>query len=107
MAALQPLDDAADRVVGLGVDDRPPADADGVGAAVATGRRGRRARGRRGRKGPAFWLAVGWLVVVAFCGIAATWLPLQDPTTPNVVARLDGPNADNLLGADALGRDQL
>lgn len=105
MAALQPLDDAADRVVGLGVDDQPPADTDAVGVAAATGRRG--ARGRRGRKGAAFWLAVGWLVLVAFCGIAATWLPLQDPNTPNVIARLDPPNPDNLLGADALGRDQL
>ncbi len=104
MAALQPLDDAADRVVGLGADDQPPADVDAVGVAAASGRRGR--RGRRGR-GLAFWLAVAWLVLVAFCGIAATWLPLQDPNTPNVVARLDSPNPDNLLGADALGRDQL
>jgi peptide/nickel transport system permease protein len=107
MAALQPLDDAADRVVGLGVDDQPPADTDAVGVAAASGRRGRRARGRRGRKGVAFWMAVGWLVVVAFCGIAATWLPLQDPNVPNVAARFDPPNPDNLLGADALGRDQL
>jgi peptide/nickel transport system permease protein len=100
MAALQPLDDAADRVVGLGVDDEPPTDV--VVAGTAAGR-----RGRRTGRGIAFWLAVGWLVVVAFCGIAATWLPLPDPTVPDVSARFDPPNADNPLGADALGRDQL
>jgi peptide/nickel transport system permease protein len=107
MAALQPLDDAADRVVGLGVDDEPAVDPAAAGA--APGRRGRRGTGRRGRgrKGVAFWLAVGWLIVVAFCGIAATWLPLPDPNVPDVSARFDPPNPDNPLGADALGRDQL
>jgi peptide/nickel transport system permease protein len=103
MAALQQSDDAADRVVGLGVDADPtvasPATAPGAGG-VAVRRRPR-------RKGIAFWLAVAWLVVVAFCGIFAEWLPLPDPTVPDVSARLDPPNPDNPLGADALGRDQL
>jgi peptide/nickel transport system permease protein len=106
MAALQPLDDAADRVVGLGVDDDPPTDP-AAAAAAGAGRRGRRGGGRRRRKGIAFWLAVSWLVVVGFCGIAATWLPLPDPNVPEVSHRFDPPNPDNPLGADALGRDQL
>lgn len=67
----------------------------------------RRPRNRRRRKGVAFWLAVAWLAAIAVCGVAATWLPVPDPNVPDVSARFDPPNPDNLLGADALGRDQL
>jgi peptide/nickel transport system permease protein len=105
MAALQQSDDAADRVVGLGVDADPTAPfaatAPGAGAGASA------VRPRRRRKGITFWLAVAWLIVVAFCGIFAEWLPLPDPTVPDVSARFDPPNPDNPLGADALGRDQL
>jgi peptide/nickel transport system permease protein len=109
MAALRPLDDAADRVAGLGVDDQPATGAPGVTGDGAGRRWGRRspARAGRRRRGIAFWLAVAWLVAVAFCGVAAEWLPLPDPTVPEVSTRFDPPNSDNPLGADALGRDQL
>lgn len=103
MAVRPPLDAAADLVVGLGVDDDPVAGTGAVPAGPATSRR----LPRRRRKGVAFWLAVAWLGVVAVCGVAATWLPVADPNVPDVSARFDPPNPDNLLGADALGRDQL
>lgn len=104
MAALQPLDDAADRVTGLGVDDVP-----GVSPEPTADRTGpRRRRGRaRGRRGVAFWLAVGWLVVVVVCAVGANWLPLPDPNLPDVRDRFAGFSAEHPLGADALGRDQL
>src|SRR5690606_26085544 len=97
MAALQQSDDAADRVVGLGVDAEPPAEATAPAVEAA--------RPRRRRQGIAFWMAVGWLIVVAFCGIFAEWLPLPDRSVPDVSARFGPPNPDNPLGADALGRD--
>lgn len=80
--------------------------------AVPRGRRPFRSRTprdmpRAGRRGIAFWLAVGWLVVVAVCAAAADWLPVADPVAPDVSARLDGPTVDHPLGADGLGRDQL
>jgi peptide/nickel transport system permease protein len=105
--ALQPLDDAADRVVGLGVEDDPSLDLlpPAVGATPGKPRWARGAR-RRGR-GVAFWLAVGWLVVVAVCAFGAHWLPLKDPNRPDVIDRFSGFSAEHPLGADALGRDQL
>ena len=36
-------------------------------------------------------LAVGWLGAVAIIGLTVPWLPLRDPTTPNVQAQLAGP----------------
>jgi peptide/nickel transport system permease protein len=104
-APLQPLDDAADRVAGIGVDDEPDLDvlplAPGRGPGQPAPRRGRRSRN------VAFWLAVAWLVVVAVCAIGANWLPLADPIRPNVVDRFAGFSAEHPLGADGLGRDQL
>jgi peptide/nickel transport system permease protein len=108
MAALQPLDDAADRVLGLGVDDEPTLDV--IPAPAGSGPRARRRwRFRRvgGKKGIAFWLAVAWLVTVLFCALFATRLPLPDPNRPNVIDRFAGFSAEHPLGADALGRDQL
>jgi peptide/nickel transport system permease protein len=108
MAALQPLDDAADRVLGLGVDDEPSLDV--VPAPAGTGPQARRRwRFRRagGKKGVAFWVAVAWLITVAFCALFASRLPLPDPNRPNVIDRFAGFSAEHPLGADALGRDQL
>jgi peptide/nickel transport system permease protein len=76
---------------------------------AGAGPRARRRLGWRGLGGLgiAFWVAVGWLAVVAFCALFADYLPLQDPIPPDVSSRLDGPSADHWLGADGLGRDQL
>jgi peptide/nickel transport system permease protein len=64
-------------------------------------------RPRRRRAGVAFWLAVAWLVTVAFCALFADLLPLPDPILPDVSSRLEGPSAEHPLGVDGLGRDQL
>ena len=126
MAALQPLDDAADRVLGLGVDDEPSLDV--VPAPAGSGPRARRRwRFRRagGKKGIAFWLAVAWLATVAFCAIFATRLPLPDPNRPNVIeipaetstpdanAKPEGPAPRPIAGpimplvASSVGTDEL
>ena len=57
--------------------------------------------------GAGFWIAAGWLVLVAFCAIFADWLPVRDPLDPVIANRLNGPLTSNLLGADGLGRDIL
>lgn len=57
--------------------------------------------------GVGFWIAAGWLVMVAFCAIFADWLPVRDPLDPVIANRLNGPLTSNLLGADGLGRDIL
>jgi peptide/nickel transport system permease protein len=54
-----------------------------------------------------FWLAVGWLVLVAVCALFADLLPVRDPLEPVIANRLAVPFTDNLLGADGLGRDIL
>jgi len=107
MEALRPLDDAADRVIGVGADDEPGYDV--IPSTVGGGpeRRSWRGRGRKRKRGVAFWLAVFWLLVVAFCAVAAEWLPLPDPNRPDVLDRLEGFSAEHPLGADPLGRDQL
>jgi peptide/nickel transport system permease protein len=72
-------------------------------------------RGKRGKKkkGIAFWLALGWLVLVLFLAITASWLPIADPVLPQRDAdgrllRLAAPGEDGqLLGTDGTGRDVL
>ncbi|CAN5234974.1 ABC transporter permease [soil metagenome] len=65
------------------------------------------ARPTRRRSGVAFWMAVGWLAVVAFCALFATWLPVADPIIPQVSDNLAPPGPNNPLGTDGLGRDTL
>ena len=90
MEALRPLDEAADRRIGVGADDEPGYDV--IPSTVGGGpeRRSWRGRGRKRKRGVAFWLAVFWLLVVAFCAVAAEWLPLPDPNRPDVLDRLEG-----------------
>ncbi len=54
-----------------------------------------------------FWLAVGWLGLVAFGAIFANVLPLPSPTFQNYSAVNAGPSIHHLLGTDDLGRDLL
>lgn len=74
--------------------------------------------GRKRRLGVVFWIAVGWLVLLALAALLADVLPLEDPlqqprgaalrqekNLPPLSTRLDGSMA--LLGTDSLGRDLL
>jgi peptide/nickel transport system permease protein len=94
MADLQRLDLALDPV---------PDDADGSSRPGPASR----LRRRRGGKGIAFWLALAWLVTVAFCALFAELLPVANPILPDVSSKLEGFSAEHPLGADGLGRDQL
>lgn len=78
-----------------------------VTAAAPGGEPDAPARPARRRSGVAFWLAVGWLVIVAFCALFATWLPVADPILPQVSDNLAPPGPDHVLGTDGLGRDTL
>lgn len=68
---------------------------------------------RKGKKrGLAFWLAVGWLAIVFFCAVTASWLPIEDPLKVQRVGarsvRLAAPGENGfLLGTDGIGRDVL
>jgi peptide/nickel transport system permease protein len=107
MEALRPLDDAADRVVGVGADDEPGYEVLPSPTGSGPERRSAWYRRRKAKRGVAFWMAVAWLVLVAFCAVAADWLPLPDPNRPDVLDRLEGFSSEHPLGADPLGRDQL
>lgn len=73
----------------------------------------KRQRGSRKRKGVAFWLALGWLALVLFLAVTASWLPIEDPILPQRDAdgrllRLASPGeGGKLLGTDGTGRDVL
>jgi peptide/nickel transport system permease protein len=70
------------------------------GAAPAAKRRG-------ARRGVLFWLAVGWLVLVLFAAVFATWLPIPDPNAQTIMDRLSTPSLEHPLGTDGLGRESL
>ena len=59
--------------------------------------------------GWAFWLAVGWLVVIIAASLLAPWLPLKDPDA-NFINRDFGrppysPNSTHWFGTDQDARD--
>ena len=61
---------------------------------------------KRKKYGIAFWLAVGWLFLVLFGAITASWLPIKNPLEPDFSTRLAAPGEGGyLLGTDGLGRD--
>jgi peptide/nickel transport system permease protein len=95
MATHAPPSDPADVVEPSGMPLGRPA----PGAYDAPRRR------RGGKYGVVFWVAVVWLGLVAFCAVAAQWLPLKDPNQIDVANMLQPPNADNWLGTDGTGRD--
>ncbi len=64
-------------------------------------------RKKRG-SGILFWLALGWVVLVVFCALFASFLPLQDPNFQSIADRLEPPfGKGGILGNDGLGRDVL
>lgn len=48
-----------------------------------------------------------WLVLLTLACIAVPFLPLADPLEQDLMAALQGPSGQHLLGTDALGRDVL
>ncbi len=59
----------------------------------------------RRRLGFAFWLAVAWLVAMAFVAIFTPLLPMADPTEVAFSGPRESPSWDAWFGTDALGRD--
>jgi peptide/nickel transport system permease protein len=79
---------------------------DTVVAEERTGTAERRSRAGWGL-GPAFWLAVGWLSLMAFVAVFADILPFQDPLAPDPTQAHEGPGIGHWFGTDSLGRDML
>ena len=59
----------------------------------------------RRRLGVGFWLAMLWLVVMAFVALFAPLLPIADPTEVGFGGARESPSFDAWFGTDALGRD--
>ena len=59
----------------------------------------------RRRLGVAFWLAMAWLVFMAFVALFASVLPMADPTEVGFGDPRVPPSRDAWFGTDALGRD--
>ncbi|MCL4446436.1 MAG: ABC transporter permease [Actinobacteria bacterium] len=57
--------------------------------------------------GPAFWIAVGWIAIIALAAIFANLLPLPNPNLTGAGPAMAGPSLAHLLGTDELGRDLL
>ena len=55
--------------------------------------------------GVGFWLAMLWLVVMAFVALFAPLLPIADPTEVGFGGARESPSFDAWFGTDALGRD--
>lgn len=63
---------------------------------------------RRRKRGVLFWISLAWLGLILFFAIAASWLPLPDPTSGDVFKKLIRPlHGGHLLGTDGSGRDIL
>ncbi len=59
----------------------------------------------RRRLGVGFWLAMLWLVIMAFVALFAPLLPIADPTEVGFGGARESPSFDAWFGTDALGRD--
>jgi peptide/nickel transport system permease protein len=63
---------------------------------------------KRKRLGPFFWICVGWLAILGFCTIFASFLPLQNPTNSDfVIGANAGISGAHWLGTDQIARDSL
>jgi peptide/nickel transport system permease protein len=53
------------------------------------------------------WVGLLLLAAIVFVAVFAPWLAPYDPLEQNIVARLEPPSAEFLLGTDSYGRDVL
>jgi len=53
------------------------------------------------------WVGLLLLALIVFVAVSAPWLAPYDPLEQNIVARLEPPSAEFLLGTDSYGRDVL
>lgn len=51
-----------------------------------------------------FWLSVAWIVLIVFCAIFASYLPIQHTGTPSGAPR-EGLSLSHLFGTDTVGND--
>lgn len=57
--------------------------------------------------GIGFWIAMLWILAMAFLAIFANALPIDDPSAQRACKRYEAPSADHFLGCDNLGRDMF
>jgi peptide/nickel transport system permease protein len=62
---------------------------------------------RRRRLSHVFWAAAAWIALVVAAAALANFLPIQNPTEMDMLARRMPPDAQHWLGTDGLGRDML
>jgi peptide/nickel transport system permease protein len=62
---------------------------------------------RRRRLSLVFWAATAWIALVVVAAVLANFLPIQNPTQMDMLARRLPPDAQHWLGTDGLGRDML
>jgi peptide/nickel transport system permease protein len=62
---------------------------------------------RRRRLSNVFWAAAAWIAIVVLAAMLANFLPIQNPTEMDMLARRMPPDAQHWLGTDGLGRDML
>jgi peptide/nickel transport system permease protein len=73
--------------------------------ALAESEAGRRGRRRRRGKGIMFWMAVGWIGLVAFCAIFADYLPFVRSYSKIYPAFKKPPSTTFWFGTDKIGHD--
>jgi peptide/nickel transport system permease protein len=59
------------------------------------------------RLGPLFWIAIGWVAIIAILALLAPWLPIADYKKTFPGASRQPPSPEHWLGTDVLGRDML
>jgi peptide/nickel transport system permease protein len=62
---------------------------------------------RRLLRRPSAVFALGWILTIYVCSIAAPWLAPHDPAATSFAESMAGPSLRHIFGADSLGRDTL
>ena len=57
------------------------------------------------KMGAVWWVSIGWLALVTFLAVFASYLPIPSYRRTGLGLRLTGPTAHHIFGLDDLGRD--